>query len=253
MVPRSGNGVGGGVISLFKGQIWSQARYIETNVPGEKNVLLKALAHSKDVATLKKYLNMTLGNQVACHVKLTQFWIRGRWRTKMCPQSLKQLQPTLLVCPRHFCLQFFSSVECSLRSYLSATNTIGKTSHNHFLNFFYNSTVWQCHNGDWSHPFLASSPFYKKKRPIQKAPTSPCQGATLAWEHLRKHWAHLFSLFGSSRTMGDIINSVTRRFSTSTDLAQMQKFFNGRDAGAGDPVLRQTIETVQVIAWSAFW
>ena len=39
----------------------------------------------------------------------------------------------------------------------------------------------------------------------------------------------------------------------STDLAQMQKFFNGRDAGAGDPVLRQTIETVQVIAWSAFW
>ena len=40
---------------------------------------------------------------------------------------------------------------------------------------------------------------------------------------------------------------------TSTDLAQMQKFFNGRDAGAGDPVLRQTIETVQVIAWSAFW
>ena len=54
----------------------------------------------------------------------------------MCPQSLKQLQPTLLVCPRHFCLQFFSSVECSLRSYLSATNTIGKTSHNHFFNFF---------------------------------------------------------------------------------------------------------------------
>ena len=53
--------------------------------------------------------------------------------------------------------------------------------------------------------------------------------------------------------MGDIINSVTRRFSTSTDLAQMQKFFKGRDAGAGDPVLRQTIETVQVIAWSAFW
>ena len=134
----------------------------------------------------------------------------------MCPQSLKQLQPTLLVCPRHICLQKI-----------------------------YNSTV--------SHPFLASSPFYKKKRPIQKAPTSPCQGATLAWEHLRKHWAHLFSLFGSSRTMGDIINSVTRRFSTSSDLAQMQKFFNGRDAGAGDPVLRQTIETVQVIAWSAFW
>ena len=174
MVPRSGNGVGGGVISLFKGQIWSQARYIETNVPGEKNVLLKALAHSKDVATLKKYLNMTLGNQVACHVKLTQFWIRGRWRTKMCPQSLKQLQPTLLVCPRH-CLQFFSSVECSLRSYLSATNTIGKTSHNHFLNFFYNSTVWQCHNGDWSHPFLASSPFYKKNVQSKKLRPAPAK------------------------------------------------------------------------------
>ena len=70
---------------------------------------------------------------------------------------------------------FFSSVECSLRSYLSATNTIGKTSHNHFLIFFYNSTVWQCHNGDWSHPFLASSPFYKKNVQSKKLRPAPAK------------------------------------------------------------------------------
>ena len=46
--------------------------------------------------------------------------------------------------------------------------------------------------------------------------------------------------------MGEIIKSVTRRFSTSSDLAQMQKFFKDRDAGAGNPALQQTIETVQV-------
>ena len=46
--------------------------------------------------------------------------------------------------------------------------------------------------------------------------------------------------------MGNIINSVTGHFSTSSDLAEMQKFFEDSDAGAGNPVLQQTIETVQV-------
>ena len=72
------------------------------------------------------------------------------------------------------------------------------------------------------------------------------QGGPLAWDHLQSHWAHFFSLFGSDRSMGDIISSVTGHFSTSSDLAQMQKFFKDRDAGAGNPVLQQTIETVQV-------
>ena len=72
------------------------------------------------------------------------------------------------------------------------------------------------------------------------------QGSPLAWSHLRSHWSHFSSLFGSDRSMGDIISSVTGHFSTSSDLAQMQKFFKDRDAGAGDPVLQQTIETVQV-------
>merc|ERR1719237_245265 len=71
-------------------------------------------------------------------------------------------------------------------------------------------------------------------------------GGPLAWSHLRSHWAHFFSLFGSSRTMGDVISSVTGHFSTSRDLARMQTFFKERDAGAGNPVLLQTMETVQV-------
>ena len=73
------------------------------------------------------------------------------------------------------------------------------------------------------------------------------EGSLLAWNHLRSHWAHFFSVFGSDRSMGDIISSVTGHFSTSTNLAEMQKFFKDRDAGAGNPVLKQTIETVQVI------
>ena len=56
----------------------------------------------------------------------------------MCPQSLKQLQPTLLVCPRHICLQKI-----------------------------YNSTV--------SHPFLASSPFYKKNVQSKKLRPAPAK------------------------------------------------------------------------------
>lgn len=47
--------------------------------------------------------------------------------------------------------------------------------------------------------------------------------------------------------MGDIISSVTGHFSTSRDLGPMLQFFKDRDAGAGNPVLQQTIETVQVI------
>ena len=46
--------------------------------------------------------------------------------------------------------------------------------------------------------------------------------------------------------MGDVISSVTGHFSDSRDLEKMQEFFKDRDAGAGNPVLLQTIETVQV-------
>ena len=46
--------------------------------------------------------------------------------------------------------------------------------------------------------------------------------------------------------MGDVISSVTGHFSDSRDLEKMQEFFKDRDAGAGNPVLQQTIETVQV-------
>ena len=46
--------------------------------------------------------------------------------------------------------------------------------------------------------------------------------------------------------MGDVISSVTGHFSDSRDLENMQEFFKDRDAGAGNPVLLQTIETVQV-------
>ena len=52
--------------------------------------------------------------------------------------------------------------------------------------------------------------------------------------------------------MGEIIGPVTGHFSTSVKLAEMQKFFKDRDAGAGNPVLQQTIETVQVTL-SAFF
>ena len=46
--------------------------------------------------------------------------------------------------------------------------------------------------------------------------------------------------------MGDVISSVTGHFSDIRDLEKMQTFFKDRDAGAGNPVLLQTIETVQV-------
>ena len=93
----------------------------------------------------------------------------------MCPQSLKQLQPTLLVCPRHFCLQFFSSVECSLRSYLSATNTIGKTSHNHFLIFFITAQCDSVTMVTGHIPFQRRHLFIKKNVQSKKLRPSPAK------------------------------------------------------------------------------
>jgi len=135
---------------------WCWKRYTETNVPSERNVLLKALAQSKDMSTLGKYLNMTLGQE------------QGKVKN--------QDVPTIIAA-------------------------------------------------------VAANPL----------------GGPLAWNHLRSHWSHFFSLFGSDRSMGDIISSVTGHFSTSRDLGPMLQFFKDRDAGAGNPVLQQTIETVQVI------
>ena len=49
-------------------------------------------------------------------------------------------------------------------------------------------------------------------------------GTLLAWRHLQRHWDDIFDKFHSgSFTMGHIIKSVTRHFSTEFDFHQVKQ------------------------------
>lgn len=72
-------------------------------------------------------------------------------------------------------------------------------------------------------------------------------GTLLSWRHLQRHWDSIFDMFHSgSFTMGHIIKSITRHFSTQFDYVQVKHFFSDKDVGAGKLALRQTMEEIQV-------
>jgi len=81
---------------------------------------------------------------------------------------------------------------------------------------------------------------------LQSVASNP-SGTFLAWRHLQRHWNIFHDMFQSgSFTMGHIIKSVTKHFSTDFEYQQVQNFFSTRDVGAGKLALRQSLEEIKL-------
>ena len=77
-------------------------------------------------------------------------------------------------------------------------------------------------------------------------------GEPIVWDYVREHWPILVERFGiNERYMGNMIPSITSRFSTQTKLEEMQYFFaKYPNAGAGTAARVRALETVKNnIAW----
>ncbi|KAJ8417589.1 hypothetical protein AAFF_G00224320 [Aldrovandia affinis] len=73
-------------------------------------------------------------------------------------------------------------------------------------------------------------------------------GQLLAWDFIRERWEYIIKQFGTS--FYNVINGVTRRFSTKFELKQLQQF--KKDYGSGAPALEESIvRTVANIGWLA--
>uniref|UniRef100_A0A8C9VNP9 Aminopeptidase n=1 Tax=Scleropages formosus TaxID=113540 RepID=A0A8C9VNP9_SCLFO len=79
-------------------------------------------------------------------------------------------------------------------------------------------------------------------------------GQSLAWDFVRARWDHLFNQYGGgSFSFSNLINGVTKRFSTEFELKQLQQFKqdNG-NFGSGELAVEQSIErTAANIKWVA--
>ncbi|CAH2274214.1 aminopeptidase N [Pelobates cultripes] len=79
-------------------------------------------------------------------------------------------------------------------------------------------------------------------------------GQSLAWDFVRAKWSIIFSQFGgSSFSFGNLIERVTRRFSTEYELQQLEQFkSDNQDIGFGTATrtLEQAIEKTKAnIRW----
>ncbi|KAM9854718.1 aminopeptidase Ey-like [Aulostomus maculatus] len=79
-------------------------------------------------------------------------------------------------------------------------------------------------------------------------------GQPLAWDFIRAHWSQIFSQYGGrSFSFSNLINGVTKRFSTEFDLQQLKQFkADNAEVGFGSGTLAvdQSIErTVANIKW----
>ena len=77
-------------------------------------------------------------------------------------------------------------------------------------------------------------------------------GEPIVWDYVREHWPILVERFGiNERYMGNMIPSITSRFSTQTKLEEMQYFFaKYPNAGAGTAARVRALENVKNnIAW----
>ncbi|OCT86838.1 aminopeptidase Ey [Xenopus laevis] len=79
-------------------------------------------------------------------------------------------------------------------------------------------------------------------------------GQSLAWDFVRANWKTLFSMFGeSSFSFGNLIERVTRRFSTDFELKQLLKFKTDNQNpgfGTASQALEQSIEKTKAnINW----
>ncbi|XP_001358398.3 glutamyl aminopeptidase [Drosophila pseudoobscura] len=79
-------------------------------------------------------------------------------------------------------------------------------------------------------------------------------GESLVWEYVRENWQKLVDRFGlNERYLGNLIPSITARFSTQTKLEEMEYFFEKYpEAGAGTAARVRALETVKNnIVWLA--
>ncbi|XP_012673803.1 alanyl (membrane) aminopeptidase b [Clupea harengus] len=79
-------------------------------------------------------------------------------------------------------------------------------------------------------------------------------GQPLAWDFMRANWAYIFNSYGGgSFSFSNLINGVTKRFSTEFDLKQLQQFKvdnAGVGFGSGTLAVEQSIERTQAnIKW----
>ncbi|XP_055901791.1 uncharacterized protein LOC129938333 [Eupeodes corollae] len=72
-------------------------------------------------------------------------------------------------------------------------------------------------------------------------------GESIVWNYVRENWPKLVDRFGlNERYLGSMIPSITSRFSTQTQLDEMQEFFNKYpEAGAGTAARVRALETVK--------
>lgn len=72
-------------------------------------------------------------------------------------------------------------------------------------------------------------------------------GQSLVWNYVRENWIKIANRFGiDDRYLGRLIASITSRFTTNTQLEEMQAFFNKYpEAGAGAASRKEAIETVR--------
>ncbi|XP_016947727.2 glutamyl aminopeptidase [Drosophila biarmipes] len=79
-------------------------------------------------------------------------------------------------------------------------------------------------------------------------------GESLVWDYVRENWQRLVDRFGlNERYLGNLIPSITARFSTQTKLEEMEQFFaKYPEAGAGTAARVRALETVKNnIVWLA--
>ncbi|KAH8335428.1 hypothetical protein KR074_001621 [Drosophila pseudoananassae] len=79
-------------------------------------------------------------------------------------------------------------------------------------------------------------------------------GESLVWDYVRENWTKLVDRFGlNERYLGNLIPSITARFSTQTKLEEMEQFFaKYPEAGAGTAARVRALETVKNnIVWLA--
>lgn len=77
-------------------------------------------------------------------------------------------------------------------------------------------------------------------------------GEPIVWEYVREHWEDMVKRFGlNERYLGNMIPSITARFSTETKYEEMTYFFEKYpEAGAGTAARVRALETVKNnIAW----
>lgn len=94
----------------------------------------------------------------------------------------------------------------------------------------------------WNECYVRSRDYFTC---IQYIVSNPV-GESIVWDYMRDHWPDLVKRFGLNElTIGDMIPSITGRFSTETELKEMESFLERYPEMAGKVSVRRALETVK--------